>query len=91
VAFSLLRFKTLGVLWHIWGRRGIIDFEGEGAPTRRMVQVMKVVAKYRQYANAYREMAARAPRQDDRESFEAIAAAWEELADLRQRNLSEDN
>ena len=52
--------------------------------------MMKVVAKYRQYAKAYREMAARAPRQDDRESFEAIAAAWEELADLRQHNLAED-
>jgi hypothetical protein len=51
---------------------------------------MKVVAKHRQYANAYREMAARAPRQDDRESFEAIAAAREKLVDLRQHNLAED-
>ena len=78
------------MLWRIWDRRGIIGFDSEGTPTCRMVQVMKVVAKYRQYANAYRELAARAPREDDRESFEAIAAAWEELADLRQRNLSED-
>lgn len=51
---------------------------------------MKVVAKNRQYANAYREMAAHAPRQDDKESFEAIAVAWEELVDLRRRNLSKD-
>jgi hypothetical protein len=51
---------------------------------------MRVVAKYRQYANAYRELAERAPRQDEQESFEAIAEAWEELADSRQRNLAED-
>ena len=51
---------------------------------------MKVVAKYRQYAYAYRQMAERAPHQDDRESFEAIAEAWEELADSRQRNLADD-
>jgi len=51
---------------------------------------MKVVAKYRQYATAYREWAAHGPRQDDKESLEAIAAAWEELADLRQHNLAED-
>ena len=55
-----------------------------------MNEKVKAVAKYRQYANAYRELAARAPRQDDEESLEAIAAAWEKLADLRQRNLAED-
>jgi hypothetical protein len=48
------------------------------------------VAKYRQYANAYRERAAHEPRQDDKESLEAIAAAWETLASLRQHNLAED-
>ena len=56
----------------------------------RVNEKVKAVAKYRQYANAYRELAARAPRQDDEESLEAIAAAWEKLADLRQRNLAED-
>jgi hypothetical protein len=55
-----------------------------------VIERVKVVSKYRLYANAYRELAARAPRQDDEESLEAIAAAWEKLADLRQGSLAED-
>ena len=52
--------------------------------------MMKVVARYRQNANAYRKMAAHEPRQDDRKTLETIAQAWEKLANLRERDLEKD-
>jgi hypothetical protein len=52
--------------------------------------MMKVVAQYRQNANAYRQMAAHESRQDDKKTLEIIAEAWEKLANLRERDLETD-
>jgi len=52
---------------------------------------MKIVGKYRLYARAHRKWAAHEQRQDEKESLEAIAAAWETLAGQRQCNLGKDH
>jgi hypothetical protein len=51
---------------------------------------MKMVAQYRQNANAYREMAENEPRQDDKRILKTIAETWEKLANLLERDLTED-
>jgi hypothetical protein len=51
---------------------------------------MKLVAQYRQNANAYREMAASEPQRDDKKTLQTIAEAWEKLATLLERDLAED-
>jgi hypothetical protein len=51
---------------------------------------MKVAARYRQDANAYRRMAAHEPRLDDRKTLETTAQASEKLANLRERDLERD-
>jgi hypothetical protein len=48
---------------------------------------LKPVAEYRLYAEECRKLAARVPRPDDKQALEAMARAWETVANEREAML----
>ena len=48
---------------------------------------MKTVAEYRQYAEECRRLAPKVPQPEDKKALEAIARAWDRVADEREAHL----
>jgi hypothetical protein len=52
---------------------------------------MRRVADYQDHANECRKLAARMARLEDKELLEQLAQAWEKVANLRRRDLTDDD
>jgi hypothetical protein len=48
---------------------------------------MRTVAEFRKHAEECREMAKKLSREDDKKAMELMAAAWEKVANDRERDL----
>jgi Skp family chaperone for outer membrane proteins len=62
-------------------------------PTTRILRValapMRRVAEYQAHANECRKIAARMARPEDKELLEQLAQAWEKVAKLRKRHITD--